>query len=410
MKKLLTNLQDRLVQLDADNFSPSDLQFGQLAVQAGFITSQEVLDCLQEQKKLAKGNVRLPLGEIMLRKNLLRKEQFRKVFQAQGQRIARIGDYQILAKIGEGGMGSVYKAKQLSMDRFIALKILSKKCAEDEDFVKRFIREAQTAGQLNHANLVAAIDVGTAGNVYYFAMEYVEGMNLKAIIRERQKPFTEKNAIFIVTLVAKALEYACKFEIIHRDVKPENILIAPGNVVKLTDMGLAKYTGQRAKGDSEITEKNILIGTPSYMAPEQIDGSSIPDLRSDIYSLGATLYFLIAGRPPFVAPSAPGILAAHLTETPLPVNQRNNRLSKAITAIVDRMLQKRPEMRYQSYDKLIEDLERAADDKPIEAHMEMETSSSQRLKSVTARRGKRPRGSASRISRIRKRNARRTKP
>jgi eukaryotic-like serine/threonine-protein kinase len=263
-----------------------------------------------------------------------------------------IEGFELQKKIGEGGMGAVYLARQISMDRLVALKILRRSLARNSDFVDRFVREARLAGKLDHTNIVRALDVGQSGEYHYLAMEYVDGRNLAAILRE-QGILPEKEALGLVLQVARALEYAHSREIIHRDVKPDNVMLASDGTVKLTDMGLAKQTG----AESHLTQTGEMLGTPHYVSPEQARGQEDVDIRSDIYALGATMYRLLTGRTPFDGPTGAVVMTKHLTEEPTPPQEVNPQISNYTSRIICMAMTKDREHRYQLPSEMISDLE-----------------------------------------------------
>src|SRR5688572_4931642 len=223
---------------------------------------------------------------------------------AQAQRVAvelpdltrqQIPGYKLLEKVGQGSMGTVFKARQLSMDRMVAIKVLHPKLASNKEFLLRFQREAHLAAKFNSNHVIQAIDVGQTGTINYFVMEYVEGVTIKEEL-EKGKIYEEAEAIDIVLQVARALQSAHRRNLIHRDIKPANIVLTKDGTAKLADLGMARATTDEAHIQKE---KGLTMGTPHYMAPEQIRGKSDVDSRADIYSLGATLFHMVTGRPPF---------------------------------------------------------------------------------------------------------------
>ena len=224
----------------------------------------------------------------------------------------RIGGFEILERVGRGGMGTVFKARQVSMDRIVALKVLPPKRAKDDAYVQRFIREARSAARLTHNNIVQAIEVGRDGPYHFFAMEFVDGPTIRDLI-EREGHLDERRALDIVKSVAHALERAHGEGIVHRDIKPGNIMIGSDGVVKLADLGLARSS----ENPDTLTVEGVALGTPYYMSPEQVRGEVELDTRADIYALGATLYHMVTGQAPFHAPYAGAIMAKHITD-PIP--------------------------------------------------------------------------------------------
>ncbi len=261
-----------------------------------------------------------------------------------------LGNYEIIEKIGSGGMGAVYKARQLSMDRMVAMKILPKDLAKNKDFVQRFLREAQVAGKCSHPNLIHVHEVGYSDGYYFYSMELVDGPTLEEIIEEKG-PLSESTAVEYMIGIASALKEAHGKGIVHRDVKPANILITKEGVPKLSDLGLAKPMSGRL----DVTMGGRAIGSPHYMSPEQIQGKDV-DGRSDLYSLGATFYQALTGRPVFDAPTLEGVVTKHVTEKPVPVRDVRKDISSRMDAVVMKLLEKRPEDRYQSAEQLLEDL------------------------------------------------------
>ncbi len=272
-----------------------------------------------------------------------------------------IPGYRILKKLGAGGMGAVYLAKQKSMDRLVALKVLPRKHADNRKFKERFFREARAAGRLNHPNIVAGIDASEAGGYCYLVMEYVEGESVAERI-DRSGAISETESLAIGIQIAKALAHAWENNIVHRDVKPANFLLARDGTAKLCDLGVAK-----APSDANLTQDGTALGTPNYIAPEQAKGAADVDFRADIYSLGASLYCMLSGRPPFEGPTAPAVMMKHLTEPLTPLRKRAPDVSKATAAVVEKMLAKKPGQRYRDAASLLADLEAAASDGRVSA-------------------------------------------
>jgi serine/threonine-protein kinase len=254
----------------------------------------------------------------------------------------------------------VYKARQLSVNRMVAIKILPPRYSNDPEYVDRFYREAQAAAKLNHPNIVQAIDVGEAGGFHYFVMEYVEGHTLYEEMA-KGKVFSESEALAVILQVARALDHAHERGLIHRDVKPKNIMMTPEGVVKLADMGLARLAADEQAAQAEAGRA---FGTPYYISPEQIRGELNIDFRADIYSLGATLYHLVTGQVPFEGPTPAAVMHKHLKEPLIPPDHINNSLSVGLGEVVEVMMAKRPEDRYASTEDLLQDLEAIARGEP----------------------------------------------
>jgi len=260
-----------------------------------------------------------------------------------------LGDFVIGEKIGSGSIGKVYRAEQMSLGREVALKILSPELSSAK-FIDSFLHEARAAAQLSHTNLVQAYAVGEEDGICYLAMNYINGETLSDRL-EREKRIPVDEALHIIQQVAEALFYAWEDSLlIHRDVKPDNIMITTDGIVKLTDMGLAITQGDwNADADVEIS------GSPSYMSPEQFAGEEL-DCRCDIYSLGVTLYQMISGKLPFVGESFQEIASQHFNEDPLPLHRLNVGVTLKVSHLVKKMMEKLPEDRFPDYEVLLKSL------------------------------------------------------
>jgi eukaryotic-like serine/threonine-protein kinase len=265
----------------------------------------------------------------------------------------RIGDYQLLRRLGRGGMAEVYLAEQLSLRRQVALKVLKKNLAGDDAYIRRFQNEAQAAAKLVHANIVQIYEVGCAEGTYYISQEYVPGQNLKQLLARLGHGVDAVQAVNIIRQVAAGLHKAAEQKIIHRDVKPENIMITPGGEVKVADFGLARVA--RDGEALNLTQVGITMGTPLYMSPEQVEGRAV-DPRSDLYSFGVTCYHMLAGHPPFDGPTALNVAVQHLKTEPKRLEALCPNLPDGLCRIVHKMLAKKPEERYQRAIDLLKDL------------------------------------------------------
>jgi eukaryotic-like serine/threonine-protein kinase len=318
-------------------------------VSRGLITREEAQQSRQGETLGAE-----ELLSRFVRAGSLTSAQARRVKQELPQLLSQeIPGYEVLQKLGQGAMGTVYKARQLSMNRLVAVKMLHPRLAANPGFLKRFTREAHLAAKLSHNNVIQAIDVGSAGNVQYFVMEYVEGTTLKQVL-EAGKRFDERTAVDIILQVAQALQHASRRGLIHRDIKPANIVLTPEGIAKLADLGMARETSDAAQARAE---KGLTMGTPFYISPEQIEGHEDIDVRADIYSLGATFYHLVTGRPPFPGKAVDKVLDAHLEEELTPPDHINTDLSSGLGEVVEFMMAKDRRQRYQKPDDLILDLE-----------------------------------------------------
>lgn len=284
-----------------------------------------------------------------------------------------LGGYEIKATLGKGGMGTVYMARQKSLDRYVALKVLPAEMAANPEFLARFTREALAAAQLTHHNVVQVYDVGSEDNTHFISMEYVRGTNLGEMVR-RDGRLQVDDAVGYVLQAARALKYAHDHGIIHRDIKPDNLLLNDLGVVKVADLGLAKFHHAHEGGENaqvalepegalniaiagDITLKAVAMGTPAYMPPEQARDAAHVDARADQYALGCTLYYLITGKPPFSGTTAFEIITKHLKEPVPPLETHVRGVPTTLKAIIERMLAKDPDDRYPSMQEVIQDLE-----------------------------------------------------
>ncbi len=261
-----------------------------------------------------------------------------------------IGDYEIINRIGVGGMGEVYTAMQKSMKRIVALKILHEDLVSNEGYVQRFFREIRTLAQIEHPNIVRAIEAGIDKGIYYVAMNYIEGVDLKRHLDEGHV-FTEKEALLITEKVATALKYVWeKHGILHRDVKPANIMLTNENEVKLMDLGISKRMKEQSV---DLTVAGMMVGSPQYVSPEQARSDKNIDFRADIYSLGASLYHMLTGEPPFIKDNAMAVVACHLSEpVPDPRSKKKN-ISEETCKLIWKMMEKKPENRFSSWNELL---------------------------------------------------------
>jgi serine/threonine protein kinase len=275
-----------------------------------------------------------------------------------------IGDFQVLRKLGQGGMGQVYLARQLSLKREVALKILRDDLAANKTALKRFQAEAEAVARLTHANIVQVFAVGEHEGLRYMALEFVDGRNLRDYLARKGPPELAL-ALSIIRQVAAALQRASEHGIVHRDIKPENILITKKAEVKVTDFGLSRYFAREGE-PLNLTQSGITLGTPLYMSPEQVQGQVV-DHRSDIYSLGVTSYHLLSGQPPFRGKTAFEVAVQHVQAEAVPLSVLRPDLPADLCAIVERMMAKRPEDRYQTARDIIRDLARVQRGLPVAA-------------------------------------------
>jgi eukaryotic-like serine/threonine-protein kinase len=330
-----------------------DTRLGQLAITKGFVSASQVKDLLefQEQLRAATGRTQ-QLGDLLLERELIDQAQLQELLKTQIRRSNKdIGGYTLISRLGAGGMGAVYKARQNSMDRMVALKVLPPKLAKDQSFIQRFFREARSVAQLNHLNIVQGIDVGEASGYYYFAMEFVEGSSLRDVIEERGH-LSEAEALDVIEQVTRGLQHAHAHGLIHRDIKPDNVLIEKSGVAKVCDLGLARL----ANDDSSLTQTGVALGTPHYISPEQARGEPDVDARADLYSLGATWFHILAGSPPFTADNALAVITKHLSEPAPKVSTMRKGISRGCEAVIAKLMAKEPADRYQSAEELLNDI------------------------------------------------------
>ncbi|NLX12304.1 MAG: serine/threonine protein kinase [Phycisphaerales bacterium] len=337
--------------------SISESVIGRLAIEKKLLTLRELNDCLEEKKKIEKEGKKLQLVDVMLQCGYITRSQLQRLGAEMDdsitQRAQQIPGFQILGKLGSGAMATVFKARQLSLDRIVAIKVLPKKLGDNPEFVERFYKEGRAAARLNHNNIVQAIDVSESGGYHYFVMEYVDGKTVYDDLATG-KIYGEKDALQIIIHIAQALEHASVRGFIHRDVKPKNIMLTKEGVAKLADMGLARETSDLK---AAMAEAGRAYGTPYYISPEQIRGEVNIDFRADIYSLGATFYHMVTGRVPFEGTTPAAVMHKHLKEPLVPPDHIVSTLSAGVGEVIERMMAKKTTDRYNSFSDLILDLE-----------------------------------------------------
>ncbi len=344
------------------NDSPSfdeDFRYGQMAVEGRLITPDQFDAAMDKVKALGK-----PLASILVEEGAISEQTASRLSKAL-KRILRderakseggvhmkkqIGGYKLVRRIGEGGMGEVYIAEQLSMHRTVALKILHAKWSDDEEFRKRFLLEARAAGKLSHQNLIGVYDVGKYQGLYYFAMEFIDGVTVDDLIRH-ESPMAVEKVLDILMQVCDALKYLSAQGIVHRDIKPANIMITKEGQVKLGDFGFIQ-----SAWDSELMQEGTTIGTPDYISPEQARGERNLDVRSDIYSLGATLFHMLSGKTLYTG-SCSSVMRAHIDTAPPRIEDLRKELPRGLVRALEKMVAKSPIDRYQTPDDLIKDIE-----------------------------------------------------
>ena len=319
------------------------------------LISPEVMNTILMEQDSQDCNVKA-LTKLLVKKTHLTVYQAQEIWKGRARSL-RLGAYVLLDLLGEGGMGQVFKARHRTMERVVALKVLNEKLVKSEALVKRFHQEVRTAAQLTHPNIVTAFDAGEHEGTHYLVMEYVQGKDLATLLDDRHK-LTVPDAIDFILQAARGLSYAHGKGIIHRDIKPANLLLSNDGIIKILDMGLARMA--RTDDSTELTKPGEVMGTVSYMAPEQARQSREADPRSDIYSLGCTLYKLVTGNPMYQGETAISILLAHQND-PIPsLNAPHLDVASELDDIFHRMVAKNQDERTSSMDEVITQLEQVS--------------------------------------------------
>ncbi|MCU0722632.1 MAG: serine/threonine protein kinase [Planctomycetes bacterium] len=395
----------------------SENLFGRIALKHNLVTPKQLVECLAVKDKLRREGKDLMLGQILLERGYLTKEEVLFILKAQKKAVLEcpvcktrynvegfgaghkvkcrmcrtvlevprepdtivvdrtiwdsktqirdpmigkmVGNYRVESKLGEGGQSQVYLACHVGLDRKMAMKLLPISSRTTQAEKERFIREARIVARLTHPNVVQVFDVGEDKRHLYLAMEYVEGDTLEDVMTER-KILPVPEATGIVHEVAQALKAAHAEGIVHRDIKPDNIMLNKTGVVKVTDFGLA-ITQERGK---KITRVGMILGTPYYISPDQVQGREL-DIRSDIYSLGASYYYFVTGRRPFEEGTPAEIMLQHIEDAPVPPDYVNPHVPREVNDIILKMMAKEPAERYQDPQALIAAVEPLPRTKPV---------------------------------------------
>jgi serine/threonine-protein kinase len=336
--------------------------FESVVVDRGLVTPAQLEECQAIRRKVAEAGLETSIDEVLVKKGHLTRQQVSAVQATLGKGPrAVIEGYTIQEKIAQGGMGAVYRARQSSMDRMVAIKILLPKFAKEKGAVDRFLREAKAIAKLSHPNIVAGIDAGFTNGLYYYVMEFIDGESMDKIVR-RDGALHWSQALPVIRQVAAALDHAHAQGLVHRDIKPGNILVTKDGVAKLADLGLVRM----ASGDDiYVTQTGVIMGTPAYISPEQARSDRAMDTRSDIYSLGITLFEFLDGRPPYESDNALVVVTKHTTAD-VPVDRLLARgVPPEVCLIVRTMCARDKRQRYQSPAQLLADLDAALAGRPL---------------------------------------------
>ena len=346
-------------------------QYEQQILASGLLSGEELRAFRDGLERTADRLTAEILGQELVNRGQLTPYQAARIYAGQSRGLV-LGSYVILDQIGSGGMGTVFKAEHRRMKRPVVVKVLQPRNVEAEVALKRFEREIVAVAQLSHPNIVTAFDAGVDADLHYLVMEYVEGRDLSSLVK-REGPLALERAVDFVIQAARGLAYAHSRGIVHRDVKPSNLLVDLGGTVKVLDLGLARLVwlpGQTSALEDPVTETNQIVGTVDYMSPEQADGSGQIDGRSDIYSLACTLYRLLTGQPPYTGDSFVAKLLAHRSAEIPSLRATRDDLPERLDRVYQRMMSKRPEDRYPTMQEVIDAFTHCLDNLHREARRE----------------------------------------
>ena len=330
-----------------------DVVLARALMQAGALTAEQISQCLKIVDQREALQIRKPLAEVIVEIGLMTAEALAPHLtpapapapQDSNAVPEEIGGFKLIRRIGEGALGTVWLAEQISLSKHVAVKVLKPELAGRKDLVDGFLREARADAALVHPRVVQAITAGEDKGVYYFAMEYVPGRNLREILAQRGH-LDEREALSIARKIAEGLAAAARCGLVHRDIKPANILVCADGTVKIADFGLAHPPSVVAPG----------WGTPDYMAPEQVTGQERVDARTDLYALGATLFHLLTGRPPFAASNVKDVMLARLSQPAPDVRAIKPEISPRTAALVARLLAREPRNRCQLPQEVLDEI------------------------------------------------------
>ncbi len=414
MGEILKEYQLAMGQMLPDDTDPGSINFGQVAVRKGLVSNADVWDAIEEQARRKLDGSEERLGQILVEKGTIQISEARQILESQGKKILKcaecghqynvkefnpnkeytclncggplsapetvssldiqgtavdtetvkasmddrfigkeIGGCEIMTKLGEGGMGSVYKARHLALNKIVAVKVMSN-ALMGEIHRKRFLREARAAAQLEHMNIIQVHDTGAQEGYNYIVMQFIDGQSVQKMI-STQGRFEQKEALRVIHDAADALAFAHKRHMIHRDIKPDNIMLTSEGVVKVADFGLVKST--EIEKDLTGMSQSMLMGTPHYMSPEQFEGKII-DHRTDIYSLGVTLYYMLTGQKPYEGTTPYQVMQGHLQQELVDPSNLAEDIYPAVSQIVKKMMARERERRYPSCEEIEADIDK----------------------------------------------------
>ncbi|MHC4504345.1 MAG: protein kinase domain-containing protein, partial [Planctomycetota bacterium] len=339
-----------------------DTVLGKLAVERGYVTQEQLDEALANQRKMHdEMGIDQPIAQILVGKGWLTGDQLKELTRAAAHEtgaVRIVGGYEVVARLGQGGMGAVYKARKLDTGQFVALKVLPPSLAT-ESLVARFKREAEITRKLESDNIVGCVEFGfdEKRKCHFCALEFIEGEDLRLRIKKTGR-LPEKQAIAIARGIAKALEHAFLNGLVHRDVKPANIMVTPEGNAKLLDLGLARPTDRK---DVRLTQSGAFVGSAYYASPEQARGRDDIDIRADVYSLGATLYHMVTGKPPFDGESMMTVLQKQISDTVAWPADAAGEVSEGISWVIAKMMAKDPDERYETPGDVVADLDLLAE-------------------------------------------------
>ncbi len=330
-----------------------DAIIAEIALKRGWVDREKLRRAVELQWAAAAAEVEARLLDVLVAKGLLAEEQALEVDAqvtlralAEASRARTIPAYAIARSLGQEGLSGAFRAVQLSMDRPVVLKVLSPELAKDSSFLERFLREAKAVGRVSHPNVVGGLDTGRSGEFCYYSVELAEGRDLRQILREGPLPAAQ--VIEIGEQMVRALTHAAELGLVHRDIQPSQIVLTPEGAARLCGLGQTRFPG-----DPSVLDTGIQVGSPFYLSPELAAGSRAVDIRSDVYSLGATLYHLVTGHPPLKAATIPELLRKHVGEAPRPASESGREVPGGLSDLLARMLAKIPAERCSSLDSLL---------------------------------------------------------